>query len=676
VFEDLHWIDAETQALLDGLVESLPTARMLLLVNYRPEYQHGWASKTYYTQLRLDALPPESAVELLGALLGDDPSVEPLKRMLVRRGNPFFVEESIRTLVETQALVGERGAYRLVRTIEAIEVPPTVQVILAARIDRLAAEDKQLLQTASIIGKDVPFVLLQAVADRTEDALQQGLMDLQAAEFLYETRIFPDREHTFKHALTHDVAYGSVLQERRRAVHVRIVDAIERSYPDRLTEHLERLAHHAVRGERWEQAVSYLHQAGAKALARSANRVAVDFFEQALAALVHLPETRETLEQAIDLRFDSRTSLFALGEFDRILGRLREAESLARTLDDPRRLGTLSVYLCIHLYMTGRPMEALAFGERAQDIAESLGDVPLQVTADLQLGVACIRTGDYRRAEDLLVRVLKLLDSDLSRERFGQTGFPAVQVRSHLARLFGDRGEFQKGIAYGQEGVRLAEALDHPFSLALAGFNLAHLELRRGELSNAVRLLERGLALSREWNLAYFSRIHTGGLGYAYALSGRMAEGTLLLEQALGALETTGIADAQVIFLVYLGEVNVLADRLDHALEAAWRGLSLGRERGLRGSEVSALRLLGEIASHRGPYEVVSAEDYYRQGMALADELGMRPEVAHCHRGLGQLHRRMGMAEQAREHLATASTMYREMGMHRWLEQSESTAET
>src|SRR5882724_4083577 len=192
VFEDLHWIDAETQALLDGLVESLPTARLLLLVNYRPEYQHGWGRKTYYSQLRLDALPPQSAGELLNALLGDDPGLEPLKRLLVKRGNPFFIEESIRTLVETQALAGERGAYRLTRPIQAIEVPATVQVILAARIDRLPAEDKRLLQTASVIGKDVPFVVLHAVAEAADDAVHQGLTHLQAAEFLYEARLFPD----------------------------------------------------------------------------------------------------------------------------------------------------------------------------------------------------------------------------------------------------------------------------------------------------------------------------------------------------------------------------------------------------------------------------------------------------------------------------------------------------
>ena len=203
-------------------------------MNYRPEYQHGWVSKTYYNQLRLDALPPESAGELLNALLGDNPALEPLKRLLVRRGNPLFIEESLRTLVETGALSGERGAYRLTRAIQAIEVPATVQVILAARIDRLSAEDKQLLQTASVIGKDVPSVLLHAVAELAEDLVQRGLTHLQAAEFLYETRLFPDLEYSFKHALTHEVTYGTLLQDRRKTLHTRIVVAIERFCPDRL----------------------------------------------------------------------------------------------------------------------------------------------------------------------------------------------------------------------------------------------------------------------------------------------------------------------------------------------------------------------------------------------------------------------------------------------------------
>jgi len=243
IFEDLHWVDGETQAFLDTLVEGLGSARLLLLVNYRPEYQHAWGSKTYYTQMRLDVLPAESAGELLDALLGEDPGLTPLKQLLVKRGNPFFLEETVWTLVETKALVGERGRYRLTQPVQAIQVPATVQTMLAARIDRLAPDDKRLLQVASVVGKDVPFALLRAVAELPDDALRRGLDHLQAAEFVYEAGLFPDLEYTFKHALTHEVTYGGLLQDRRRALHARIVDAIETLHRDRLGEHFERLAH-------------------------------------------------------------------------------------------------------------------------------------------------------------------------------------------------------------------------------------------------------------------------------------------------------------------------------------------------------------------------------------------------------------------------------------------------
>jgi class 3 adenylate cyclase len=274
VFEDLHWIDAETQALLDSLVESLPTARLLLLVNYRPEYQHGWGSKTYYTQLRLDPLPPASVDALLQALLGDDPGLAPLTQLLIARtqGNPFFLEESVRTLVETGELVGERGAYRVARPLESFQVPATVQAVLAARIDRLPPEEKRLLQTAAVIGTEVPWPLLQAIADASEDAVHRGLAHLQAAEFLYETSLFPERAYTFKHALTHEVAYGGLLRERQRLLHGRIVVAIEQHDTDRLADQVERLADHALRGEVWDKAVAYCRQAGDKAVARSASR--------------------------------------------------------------------------------------------------------------------------------------------------------------------------------------------------------------------------------------------------------------------------------------------------------------------------------------------------------------------------------------------------------------------
>jgi predicted ATPase len=355
VFEDLHWIDSETQALLDALVESLPAARVLLLVNYRPEYSHQWGSRTFYTQLRLDALPHDHAGELLSALVGSDAGLDPLKHVLIERteGNPFFLEESVQSLIESESLVGERGAYRLARPLPTIQVPATVQAVLAARIDRLAPGDKGLLQTAAVVGTNVPMAVIAGVAGESTDALADRLARLQAAEFLYETSLFPDVEYAFKHALTHDVAYGSLLQDRRRQLHVRVVEAIERLYPDRLAEQAERLAHHAVRGESWEKAVAYLQQAGAKAMARSAHREAATCFDQALAALVHLPETRARVEHGIDLRFELRYALTPLGEWDRALDHVRAAETLAETLGDQRRLGWALANMATPLSLQG-----------------------------------------------------------------------------------------------------------------------------------------------------------------------------------------------------------------------------------------------------------------------------------------------------------------------------------
>src|SRR5262245_45099179 len=361
VFEDLHWIDSETQGLLDSLIEGLPTARVLLLVNHRPEYQHGWGSRTFYSQLRLDPLPPEGAEALLQSLLGDDATLRSLPPLLIERteGNPFFLEGSVRTLVETHVLTGEPGAYRLVTTLPSIQVPTTVQAILAARIDRLLGDDKRLLQTASVIGTDVAFPLLQAVADLPEEGLRRGLAHLQAAEFLYEASLFPDLEYTFKHALTHEVAYQGLLHDRRRALHARITEAIERLSTERVAEQAERLAHHALRGELWEKAVAYLRQAGLRATARSAHREAIAHLEEALRALRRLPENRETTELTIDLHIDLRNALLPLGESARIGEHLHEAEGRARTLDDPHRLARIATCMASQCRTTGDYDEAV-----------------------------------------------------------------------------------------------------------------------------------------------------------------------------------------------------------------------------------------------------------------------------------------------------------------------------
>jgi class 3 adenylate cyclase/tetratricopeptide (TPR) repeat protein len=674
VFEDLHWIDSETQALLDSLVESLPTAPVLLLVSYRPGYGHGWGQKMYYSQLRLDPLPPESAEVLLDALLGSDRALRPLKHLLIERteGNPFFLEESVRTLVETKVLAGERAAYRLLRPIQSIDVPPTVQVILAARIDRLSADDKRLLQTASVIGKDPPSVLLQAVAELAEDAVQRGLAHLQAAEFLYETRLFPDPEYTFKHALTHEVAYGSVLQERRRALHGRIVEAIETLYPDRLPEQVDRLAHHAFRGELWEKAVRYLRQAGTRAARHSANRAAVAWLEQALTALDRVAETRETQERSIDIRIELHLCHWLSGELRRLYPSLREAERLARTLGDQRRLGWVSGSMSHCLGVTGELTQAHTYARDTHEIGAALGDVMLTAAAEYYLGWISHTRGDLRRAEGFFRKAIQSSRGGVS------PGDPhrdairlAVSALWCLAVSLGERGRFQEGIALAQEGFELAEASDNAHARVMAEWGLGLVYSLAGDFPRAAALLDRALDLSRRSDFATQSARIAGQLGYTYALSERIGEGLSLIRQALVDLEAMGMVESHSLVVTHLGDACRLAGQLEEAHAAATRALSLARERGERGREADALRLLGDVAARCEPIADATTERHYSQALAIATELGMRPLTAHCHLGLGKLYRRTGDHTKAEEQLTAAATMYGEMGMTFWLEKAE-----
>ena len=337
--EDLHWIDPTSEEWLASLVESLAPIPLLLLTTYRPGYRPLWTDKSYATQLALTRLTPEASYAVVQSVPQTTPLSDALQREIVGKaaGNPFFLEELTRDVVAH----ADRHA--------TLVIPDTVQAVLAARLDQLPPEEKRLLQTAAVIGMDVPLPLLQAVAELPDDALNRGLAHLQAVEFLYETRRFPEREYTFKHALTHEVAYEALLQEQRRMLHVRIMTALEGLYANRLAEQVDRLAYHAIRGEVWAKAVTYCRQAGAKAVERSALREAAAAFEQALAALQHLPDSRATREQAIDLRFDLRNALHPLHEDGRLLNHLRQAEPLAEALGDQRRLGQLAGYLSVCL---------------------------------------------------------------------------------------------------------------------------------------------------------------------------------------------------------------------------------------------------------------------------------------------------------------------------------------
>jgi class 3 adenylate cyclase/tetratricopeptide (TPR) repeat protein len=607
VLEDLHWIDNATQALLDSLVESLPAARVLLLVNYRPGYHHAWGGKTYYSQLRLDPLPPETAEGMLDTLMGGDAGLVPLKRLLIDRtqGNPFFLEETVRSLAESRSLTGTPGDYRLDTALPAIQLPMTVQAVLAARIDRLPADDKRLLQLASVVGKDVPMPLLRAIADVPEQDLRRSLARLQTAEFLYETRLFPDPEYTFRHALTLEVAYGSLLHERRRELHARIVDALEHLYPERQFEQAARLAHHAFRGEVWAKAVTYLKQSEASA---------------------------------------SRSSL------DAALG---TAESAAT------------------LWWNGNYARAIEVGQRDLAIAANFARFDLNIVNTCRLGQAHHALGDYARAAGFFRSAIASLHGDLEREHFGMAGLPTVFARAWLSWCLAELGEFTEGIARGEEAVAIAEAADHAYSQVLATWGLGTLYVVRGNPERAIPVLERGLVVARMADISLLFPFVAAPLGAAYALAGRSGEAVPLLEQSVSQAVSMNLLANHALRLTWLGESLGLAGQIERAGEQATQALALVEQQGERGSEVYARRLAGELATRREPPDLRAASAAYYDALRLGTELGMRPLVARCHLGLATVHHRGGTAAEARAELDAAVAGLRELEMTHWLARAE-----
>jgi tetratricopeptide (TPR) repeat protein len=605
---------------------------------------------------------------MLHVLLGDDPSLGPLRQLLVKRGNPFFLEETVRTLVESGALAGERGRYRLIQPVQTIQVPATVQVVLAARIDRLAAEDKRLLQMASVIGKDVSLSLLQAIADLPPDALHRGLDRLLAAEFLVETGLYPDLAYSFKHALTHEVASASVLHDRKRALHARILDALEGLGPERRAEQIERLAHHALGAERWEQATRYLRQAGAKAFDRSALAEAAGAFKGALDAIGHLPETRERLEETLDLRLELRNAVWPTGQLDLALDCLREAHALAQRLGDRRRMGRVLGSLTGHFSLTGDPQSAIEAAGEALAITSDLDDLGLRIGPENNLAWAYLTAGDFRRAVEIYRRVVATLEGPLAHEQLGTYLLAAIGARAFLAWALAELGEFNVARRPAEEALRLAGAANRPFGQLQASFGVGFVHLRRGEFAQAIPVLERALEICVASNLKALAFHGVAAfLGGSYAWSGRVAEAIALLEPVVVQTATMGAWFDHLIAIIPLAEAHMLSGNVDEARRLGTRAVEASIAYRERGHQAWALRLLGDVAASGSLGDRLVAEGHYRQALDLADELGMRPLRAHCHLGLGRLASRTN-TEEARAHLTTAMTMYRAMDMKYWLE--------
>lgn len=673
VFEDLHWIDNETQAFLDLLVESLPSSRIHLLVNYRPGYTHTWANKDYYNRLRVDPLSAEGANELIGSLLGDHGDMAPLRELLIKRteGNPFFIEEIVRSLKESGVLLGAKGDYRPGIAVDSIRIPATVRAVLADRIDRLPAAQKQLLQIAAVIGVTAPFGLIRAVSGLPEDQLAERLAELQSAEFLFESNLFPDLEYTFRHALTNEVVYNALLHERRTAIHASVAEALEALAGDHPAEHCEALAHHAFHGALWEKAVRYAQQAGAKLISRSAFLEAVSIFKTGLAATAHLADSPAKLARQIDLHLEARNVLFLLGNSAQVAEHLHAAEALAEQLGDEQRTARVLNFLNSYYGLAGDPERAVEIGQRALGLRAVQSDLASSTVTNYYLGAAYNKTGQYALAVEALLRAVKNLGADHLYERFGTAAVLSVICRSHLVQCLAAMGRFTEGKEFAAEGMQIGAAAEHPTSMIHMMCSAGMLCLLKGELDQAISHLERSLELCRSASILVYGPFVASRLGCAYAHAGRIPEALRYLEQGVEESPSSGRAAFLSLATASLAEGYLYAGRVDKAVDTAENAWALARQHKERGNEAWALKILGDACMHEGRRDPDRAESHYHRALELGRDLEMRPLAAHCRMAIASVHALRGATAEAREEIAAATELFGAMEMTLWRDRAQ-----
>jgi DNA-binding SARP family transcriptional activator/predicted ATPase len=654
VVEDLHWCDAGTQAVLDHLVDRVAGSRVLLLLTQRPEYRHEWFAKSYFSQLRLEPLATEKADSLLCALLGDDRQLVDLRKQLIEHteGTPLFLEESVRALAEAGMLIGGPGAYRAARPIEISEIPSTVHAVIAARIDRLPPMQKSLLQTAAVIGKDVPAELLQPIAGLDAESLNELLAELQAAEFLYQSRLLPTPQYTFKHALTHQVAYESLLKGRRRALHVQLLDVSEVLYADRLDEHVERLAHHALAGEQWTKAAHYLYRSANKAIQRSAHQQAIQYLNKGLQIVESQPESPQRLRQELDYRKAMGVSMMAARGWaaKEVLDAYTRARALCEELGDRREMFIALRGEGQYRMIRGESRIARALGDRCIELAAGSKDVGVHIETHHLFWTNGFFMGEYADADVHCAKGISLYergrDHALTYVYSGHD--PGVCCRCFSALIQCLCGYPDRSLELCRQALDLAQQLDHPLTTALAqwAYSLAHI-LRR-EPGPALTWAEREISISEQYLLPL---LHSQGgfqRGWALAELGDLDEGIASMRDGLAAISATGAEMGLPYYVALLGEALGKAGKPEAGLREIDRALAIANRHGGNFQRSEILRLQGDLLAMLSKARLPEAEACYRQAIEVADKQGAKLPKLRAATSLAQLLAGKGEPARAR----------------------------
>jgi class 3 adenylate cyclase/predicted ATPase len=651
IFEDLHWIDEQTQALLDLLADSIANAHVLLLVNYRPEYRHEWTNKNHYVQLGLNPLGRENAEKLATALLGDAVELNPLKRLVVERtgGNPFFIEEMVQALFDEGALV-RNGVVKVTRSLSQLRLPPTVHGILAARIDRLSAEQKELLQTMAVIGRESLLGLIRNMTAVPEAHLERTLAELRAAEFIYEQSALADTEYIFKHALTQEVAYNSLLIERRKLLHERAGKALESIFANQLDDHLPQLAHHYSHSDNLDKAVEYLGRSGQQALQRSAHTAAIGSLNAAISLLQRLPDSAERIQRELLLQLAAGPALIAVKGWTspEVEGAYTHARELSEQLGDPSQLFPALFGLWVMHLLRGELPRAYDLAEQLLRRAQSMDDDPLMLYARYALGNASFWMGQLPCARENIETALSLYDRERHRPlTYRYLGLDARAASlSYAAWILWQLGYPDQALNRAQEALAAAQELSLPFTLAFTEFFVVVLHQYRREACVAQEIADSLIALCAEHGLTDYLAWGTAMRGWTIAEQ-QNETGIAQLREGLDALSATGTALTRPYLLCMLAEACMETDRLDDGMSALTDALAAADAREERNWEPEIHRLKGELLL-RGDYLNDSqAQNCFQRAVEVARNQNAKSLELRATTSLARLMEKQGRRDEA-----------------------------
>jgi class 3 adenylate cyclase/predicted ATPase len=657
-FEDLHWIDEQTQELLNLLVDSIGTARILLLVNYRPEYLHQWSNKTYYTQLRLDPLGKESAEDMLSSLLGDGKDLTLLKRLIIQRteGTPFFMEEIIQALFEDGVLQGS-GTVTLAKSMSAVQVPATVQAVLAARIDRLPADEKELLQTLAVLGREFSLDLVQRVMLYIDNDLHRMLGNLQTAEFIYEQPAAGGIEYIFKHALTQEVAYKALLVTRRKFLHERAGSTLESMFAAQLDDHLDELAHHYSLTDNFEKAVEYLGRAGQQALQRSGYMDAITSLGKGLNLVQKLSDSLETVHHELSLQLALGRALEAVRGFgapDVELAFSRARELCERLGDPPELFPTLYGLWVMHL-VRGELRRAYELAEQLLNRARNATDPVLLMYAQMARGVVSYWMGDFVPVREKLEEAIAIYNPESHRPlifRYGGTDTGMVS-HTHKAWTLWQLGYPDQALKQGTAALSLARQLSHPFSQAQAEFFIGFLHQYRRDASAVQEAAESVIALSAEHGLVQLSADATALRGWAIVQQqGRTLEGIAQIQESLAASRAIGVELWRPYFLGILAEAYMNAALVDDGLTAITEALDTAKKHENHHNRAEIHRLKGELLLEQNNSNAVEAQSCFMEAIEIARKQNAKSWELRATTSLARLLDSQGRRDGARSMLA------------------------